>query len=216
MKRKIELPESKSIEIEFDSHTYDPKWSAVDTIVLADMCLKETGAKSLIDVGCGAGGIGLALKYLNPFVDVTLSDVSDYAIKQTRKNAKRLNLDVTILKSDLLPKTKQFPVIVTNLPSFDKEQLTEALHGPEISYLASEEDGLYLYKKLIKQVPVGAFLICEVQEKLQEAFQKHLAKEGGWMMVSRTDASFALIRQSPSELRPTSSEREPSDSQLLT
>lgn len=193
MKTTIELPANKSIEIEYDKNVYSPKMSAVDTIVLADQCIKETGAKSLIDVGCGSGVIGLSLKLLNPFCAVTLSDNSDYAVKQTRKNAKRLGLDVTVLNADLLPRIGEWPVVVCNLPSFDSEQMDEANFGPKGAYLASEDDGLALYRKLLPRIPRGGFLICEVQDRLQESFQQ-LCVEYKFMMVSRTDFSFALVR----------------------
>ena len=193
MKRMVELPDNKSIEIEYDKHTYDPRWSAVDTIVLADMCIKETNPSSLIDVGCGSGVLGLSLKYLHPLVQVTCVDSEDYAVKQTRKNAKRLGLDVSVFRSDLLPKTTTFPLIVANLPSFDDTDMQKyVLRGPEAAYKADDTDGLALYRRLVKQVPVNSFLVCEVQEKLQPEFLKLVA--ANYELITRTDAAFALFR----------------------
>ena len=192
MKQVFELPEEKSIEIEWTGKVYSPAMSSVDTIVLANMCIKETGATSVVDVGCGSGKIGLALKLLNPLVDVYLSDSDDRALKCTRKNALRLKLQVITLKADLLPKTQSFPVIVCNLPSYDKEQLKSAPEGLSKAYLADEDDGLYLYKKILPQVPVGGFFICEIQEKLQKEFIE-LIKEK-FTIITRTDFAFALFR----------------------
>ncbi len=53
----------------------------------------------VLDLGCGSGFIGLAIKKnINCYVDMV--DISNAAIKQTKKNAKLNNLEVNVFKSN--------------------------------------------------------------------------------------------------------------------
>lgn len=191
MLANIQLPNG-TMDIEYDERVYDPNFSHYrDTVGLADLCIKEVNPSRLCDVACGSGVIGLALKKLNPFLDVYLSDKDPIAVAQTKKNAKKLGLKVTVLQTDLLPSTRFFPVVTANLPTYDDEQLVEnVLNGPEIAYKAGK-DGLSLYRKLIKQIQPGGFLICEVQERHQEAF---LELVSDFTLVARSESAFALFR----------------------
>jgi methylase of polypeptide subunit release factors len=188
----IQLPDGSAIDIEYDEKVYDPNYSSYrDTIGMADACIKEVNPSRVLDVGCGSGVIGLAIKKLHPLVDVYLSDNDERAIKQTKKNAKMLKLNVTVLRSDLLPKTRFFPVVVANLPTFDEEQIkTLPLHGPKGTY---EGGGLDLYKKLISQIPEGTFLICEIQKKFYDEFQEFIESKDKWQIIMRSASGFALL-----------------------
>lgn len=74
--------------------------------------------KSLLDVGCGYGAIGLFCKALHPQVLVTMADINERAVTYTENNAERNNLYVKVLKSDLYDEFKDnlFWDIVTNPP----------------------------------------------------------------------------------------------------
>ncbi|MCU0671875.1 MAG: class I SAM-dependent methyltransferase [Myxococcota bacterium] len=72
----------------------------------------------VLDLGCGAGPIGLSAKRRVPALDVTLVDVDDYAVEATRRGAKVNALDVEVRSSDgySAVKGERFDVIVTNPP----------------------------------------------------------------------------------------------------
>jgi len=72
----------------------------------------------VLDLGCGAGPIGLSAKRRVPALDVTLVDVDDYAVEATRRGAKVNALDVRVSSSDgyAALKGERFDVIVTNPP----------------------------------------------------------------------------------------------------
>ena len=192
---KVPLPDGTTIGIQYSKEVYSPKYSSYrDTIGLAQACIDDVHPSRVVDVACGSGVIGLALKKLNPLMDVILCDIDKNAIKQTKRNAERLGLNVTVMESDLLPKLQFYPLVVANLPTFDKEQMsTEPLHGPEIAYKGGY-DGLDLYRKLLKQLGVGAFLICEVQEKRQPDFLKLIAERGDIQVVASSESGFALFK----------------------
>lgn len=74
--------------------------------------------KSLLDVGCGYGTFGIALKKEYSHLQVDMVDVNDRAISLTKNNSKQNQLDdISIYKSYIYDQvTKTFDVIVTNPP----------------------------------------------------------------------------------------------------
>jgi len=74
----------------------------------------------IMDLGCGYGIVGIALKKHNPKLDVTLIDVNDRAIQLAKKNCDENDTECLVLKSDIfsnpLLKDKRFDVILTNPP----------------------------------------------------------------------------------------------------
>lgn len=72
----------------------------------------------ILDLGCGYGVIGIALKKFYPDYDVFLSDINNRAIELSKENAKVNCADVTVLQSDLFEKFENgnFEIIVSNPP----------------------------------------------------------------------------------------------------
>jgi 16S rRNA (guanine1207-N2)-methyltransferase len=71
----------------------------------------------VLDIGCGYGFIGLAVKLLNPQAEVVLCDVNLRALALARENAKRLGVQAEILESDGYARIAgKFDAIVTNPP----------------------------------------------------------------------------------------------------
>jgi 16S RNA G1207 methylase RsmC len=74
--------------------------------------------KSILDMGCGFGAIGLFLKGLIPEQKIWMTDINNRAVEHSKKNAIINKMDLNILQSDLfseLPNLK-FDDIVTNPP----------------------------------------------------------------------------------------------------
>lgn len=192
----VKLPNGTDIKIKYSDQVYSPKHSSIDTIVMVDMLIPEYA--SIVDVGCGSGVIGLAVKQLRPDLRVTLMDNSDQAVKEAQENAKRLKLDVEVKKNDLLEGVAGFKAIVANLPTFDKEDMEQhELYGPKDSYYADDTNGLKLYDTLLGQarkiLPYKGIIICECQSKLMEQFEK-LAEKHNLEVLAKTDFAFALTK----------------------
>mgnify|MGYP003345200678 CR=1 FL=1 len=118
---KIPLPNGKNISIEYNDTVFDPHYSHYrDTVGLADMCIKEVNPSRIVDVGTGTGVLAIALKKLNPFIDVYASDIDPNARKLAKKNAERNGVKITVLDANLLPQAQFYPVVVANLPKIGR------------------------------------------------------------------------------------------------
>jgi release factor glutamine methyltransferase len=146
---------------------------------------KFSGQQQLVDVGTGSGCLGITAKLEFPQLHTTLLDVSQHALTVARKNAEKLDTDVTLLRSDLLESyTSIAQFIVANLPYVDPswQRSPETDHEPSLALFA-EDNGLRLIKKLLKQAPAclaqGGHLILEADER-QHAEIIHAAQQEGF------------------------------------
>jgi len=74
----------------------------------------------ILDLGCGYGIVGIALKKHYPNLDVTLVDVNDRAVRLAKQNCDENDVVCLVLKSDIFTNpqllTEKFDVILTNPP----------------------------------------------------------------------------------------------------
>ncbi len=153
--------------------------------------LSET-PKRLVDVGTGSGCLGITAKLERPELDVTLSDISNHALNVARTNAKTLEADVTILRSDLLSEYPFSPdIIIANLPYVDPswERSPETKYEPEEALFA-DDDGLSLIKKLIAEASTrltsNGLLFLEADPRQHTALI-HYAKNHGFAVRAHRD-----------------------------
>lgn len=80
----------------------------------------KINGKDVLDLGCGYGIIGIALKKINPDINITMIDVNERAILATKENCLSNNVDAIVLRSDIFShpeiKNKIFDTILTNPP----------------------------------------------------------------------------------------------------
>jgi 16S rRNA (guanine1207-N2)-methyltransferase len=118
--------------------------------------------RTLLDIGCGYGAIGLFLKALYPQLHVTLTDINERAVDYTRKNADNNNLMVRIVQGDLYEKIGDscFDNIVTNPPiAAGKKVVTQLIHEAKehLEYngafwlVAFHNKGGSTYKKIMEE-----------------------------------------------------------------
>ena len=110
----------------------------------------------ILDLGCGSGVIGLTLKHFFPNASLTLTDISDEALKVAKENANNLNLDVNFIKSDWLSNVPidKYDVIVSNPPYIMiNEEIEEIVKNNEPALaLYGGADGLDCYRKILKDI----------------------------------------------------------------
>ncbi len=87
------------------------------THVLLQSLPDLSNKKSLLDVGCGVGCIGLSLKKAYNKLEVNMIDVNERCIELSEKNAKDNNLEVKVMLSNLYENVSgQYDVIISNPP----------------------------------------------------------------------------------------------------
>lgn len=113
------------------------------TRLLLDALPEMTG--EVLDLGCGWGAIGIAVKKAFPQTDVTMVDVNLRALGLCERNAEANGVEVTCIESDGMSALggRQFDAVITNPPiRAGKQKVYEMLSG---AAEALKEDGsLYL------------------------------------------------------------------------
>lgn len=164
----------------------------IDLLIEADRQLQlPLHKRRLIDVGTGSGCLGISAKLALPELDVTLVDVSRYALKVAAENAQTLEADVLCLQSNLLA---QYPFaahyIIANLPYVDPEweRSPETNYEPELALFA-EHHGLALINRLIEQTPDhlvrGGHLFIEADPRQHPAIIQTAKRQGLTLATSR-------------------------------
>lgn len=163
---------------------------------LKDICVSYPQSLKIIDVGTGSGILGITAKLEVPRADVTLSDISNAALKIASENAERLGASVNIINSDLLDGIhEKFDIILANLPYVDKSwyRSRETDHEPKQALFA-EENGLLLIKRLIEsaksKINQGGYIIIESDPR-QHAEISKFATEIGFDVVK--DKEFSQL-----------------------
>ena len=97
MKFVLTLPNQHDLSFEYDETVYNPNYTQLDVVSIADIFIKKSRPDlKVLDLACGTGVLGLSVKYLNPEIDLTLSDISPDAIKIAKKNARSHNIKCKI------------------------------------------------------------------------------------------------------------------------
>ncbi len=166
-----------------------------DTETLIDVCLETITKKEnprVLDLCAGTGCIGITIKGERNDAQVTLVEKFDEALMYTNKNAKNNNVDVNIIKGDVL-KTEGadglYDLIVSNPPYINDSDMKSL--QPEVAFepttaLSGGEDGLLFYRHIVKEykkflAPNGVFAF-EVGINQAEAVA-NILKENGFVDV---------------------------------
>ena len=132
----------------------------------------EPHVPKVLDICTGSGAIGIAVGKLFPMAEVTMTDVSEDALKVARTNAGLNEVDAEIIRSDMFGdlKGRVFDMILCNPPYItDREIETLATevrdHEPRAA-LAGGPDGLDFYRILVREagdhLSPGGWLLMEI------------------------------------------------------
>lgn len=112
----------------------------------------------VLDLGTGSGCIGLTLALEEKNMDVTLSDISEEALKVAEKNQEKLSAKANLVLSDLFHQIEgTFDIIVSNPP-----------------YIPDEEDVQNIVKKEPNVALYGGKLGVDFYEKILLASKSHI------------------------------------------
>jgi release factor glutamine methyltransferase len=108
----------------------------------------------VLDLGSGSGCIGLTIKKEIPDALVTVSDISEEALKVITENAKRLDVEIDIKLSDWFSNLSgKFDLIVSNPPYLllDETLGLTVSSEPEVA-LYGGSNGLEHYETILKSI----------------------------------------------------------------
>ncbi|MGN1167040.1 MAG: peptide chain release factor N(5)-glutamine methyltransferase [Lachnospiraceae bacterium] len=178
-----------------------------DTETLVEEALKvvEDGDR-ILDMCTGSGCILLSILMHAKADNIkgTGTDISEEALKVAKENAENLCIKTEFVQGDLfenIPPDRKFDLIVSNPPyicTSEIEKLEEEvrLHDPYIA-LDGKEDGLYFYRKIIKDSVLymnrGGRLMFEIGCEQGKDVEK-LMKEAGYTDISIKKDLAALDR----------------------
>lgn len=160
-----------------------------DTETLIEEIITKSGdVHSALDMCTGSGCIAISLAhYLKPEKCIG-SDISKEALKIAKENGKSLAPMVEFINSDLFDEIEgTFDIIVSNPPYISSQECRTLMpevreHEPLLA-LDGHEDGLYFYRRIIKEAPgylnMGGYLYFEIGYDQGESVPA-LMKEAGF------------------------------------
>lgn len=203
-KRKEKMPIAYILnDVEFMGLHYYVKEGVLiprpDTEILVEECLtiiKNNQLKTICDMCCGSGAIGLAIGKHMEDTKVWLYDISDTAIEVSSRNREILGLErrTNIIKSDLferpLKEKMKFDMIVSN-PPYIEEHIIPTLMEDVKNYephlaLSGGPDGLEFYRRICedgKELLNPSGYMCFEIGYNQEQETKELLRENGFIDI---------------------------------
>ena len=119
----------KALTFVSDNGVFSKKMIDYGSRVLLEAISIDSSKKTLLDVGCGYGTFGIALKSVYPFLEIDMVDVNDRALNLARENLKLNNMSANDYLSNTYDKVEnKYDLIVTNPPiRAGKEIVTKIL-----------------------------------------------------------------------------------------
>lgn len=159
-----------------------PRHDTETVVEKAEEIIRKAKVKTVLDLCCGSGVIGISLAKRIPGLKVTASDSSASAKALTQTNAKRNNVKIEVELGDLFIPVgrKKFDMIISNPPYIPREVI--ATLSDEVRRYEPQEaldggpSGLDFYQKIIIDAP------------------KHLKKAGWLVLEIGHDQGKALVK----------------------
>ena len=119
----------KALTFVSDNGVFSKKMIDYGSRVLLEAISIDSSKKTLLDVGCGYGTFGIALKSVYPFLEIDMIDINDRALNLARENLKLNNVNANVYLSNTYEKVEnKYDLIVTNPPiRAGKEIVTKIL-----------------------------------------------------------------------------------------
>lgn len=156
----------------------------LDTEILVEEVIKKLKCgMQVLDMCTGSGCIIISLTMQEIDITAVASDISEEALLVAGKNAERYHRDIKLIQSDLFDKIEgTYDVIVSNPPYISQEEMKGLMkevkdYEPHLA-LYGREDGLYFYKKIIKDSTAylnkGGYLFFEIGWSQAEAVKNEM------------------------------------------
>ena len=112
-----------------DNGVFSKKMIDYGSRVLLDAIVIDENKRNLLDVGCGYGTFGVALKSAYPFLRIDMVDVNERALSLAKENLRANELEANVFLSNIYENVEgKYDLIVTNPPiRAGKEVVTKIL-----------------------------------------------------------------------------------------
>lgn len=188
-----------------------------ETEELVDWIIKDHTNKqniSILDIGTGSGCIPISLQLSLPLATTLSCDISEDAIEVAKQNARRLEANVSFIKTDFLNQKMwynfdQYDVIVSNPPYIPQKEY-ENMHTnvrdyePSLALFVPDDDPLLFYRNIAEfgktNLKSGGIIYCELHKDHAEETER-MFKEKGYRTEVRKDmhGNERMIRLNLSE-----------------
>ncbi|MBD5423406.1 MAG: peptide chain release factor N(5)-glutamine methyltransferase [Mycoplasma sp.] len=149
--------EMANVKIDISKKVLIPRYETEELIELAKKHINKNKYKSVLDLCCGSGFIGIAIKKCFPNIDVVQSDIDKKSIKQSKINLNINNVLTCLIKSDMFENiVNKFDVIISNPPYLhfdDKKNMNNSVLKYEPHHaLFAKNNGLYFYEVIEENI----------------------------------------------------------------
>lgn len=155
--------------------TLIPRPETEGLVTRAGLYLDHHPKARILDIGTGTGIIAIMLKKLYPHIEVVATDISKEALQVARENAKRHQVDITFIQSDVFDQVEgEFSLIISNPPYIGQEEV-ELMDAHVIAYephtaLFAEQAGYAIYYQIGQELE--KYLKSEGQLLLEIGYQQ--------------------------------------------
>lgn len=144
------------IELFVNEDVLIPRFETEELVENTMKILKKNFANpKILDLCCGSGAIGIALKTKLDSCDITMADISSKALNVAKANRDKYNLDINAIESDLFENiNEKFDCIISNPPYIKEDEEIEDIvknNEPQLA-LYGGKDGLDYYDRILKDV----------------------------------------------------------------
>lgn len=142
-------------EFYVDERVLIPRYDTENLVYSVLKYIKDND--KILELCVGSGAVILSISLENKFRgEYVASDISKAALEVAKINASKYNKNIKFIESDMFENIdEKFDIIVANppyIPYDDKKTLeNELFFEPEIALFA-EDEGLYFYKKIIRDL----------------------------------------------------------------
>ena len=168
---------------------------------------KDWAHPDVLDLCTGSGAIGIAVAAKVPEAIVTMTDVSDEALRTAISNASlnKVNRQCVFLPGDMfdaLPSEREYDMIISNPPyiktkDIDKLSIEVREHEPK-SALDGGKDGLNFYRVIARDASMhlrsGGVLVLEIGADQAGSVKRLLMKNKAWVNVHKMKDLAGLDR----------------------
>ena len=171
-----------------DARALIPRQDTETLVEAALGLIKERGYRTVLDLCCGSGAVGISLAKISSNVKVLGTDVSEKALAVAEENAKNLRVKMRFARGDMFAPAagKKFDMIVSNPPYIRTRMISilqeEVKDHEPLQALDGGRDGLDFYRVIVKEaadhLKPGGFLLLEIGHDQGEDLRKMIRDDG--------------------------------------